>query len=129
MDLSKLHKDTQTVEITVPGTGKKTGLVIEIRSPEADEIKAIQRKWQNKALRSGRNVIGAEDIERQAIDTLVAAVDSWQWGSATWGGEKPNCTPENVRKVISDPAGSFIRDQIDRAFGDEAGFFTDSGKN
>lgn len=129
MDLSKLHVDTQSIDITVPGSGKKTGLTIEIRSPESDEVKAVQRKWQNKALRAGRNTIDADDVEKQSLDLIVAAVASWKWsGDAKWGGEKPDCTPENVRKVVSSPAGAFIRNQIDQAFGDEAGFFTDSVK-
>lgn len=130
MDLSKLASDTQWIDIFVPGTGDKTGLRIEIHSRESDEIKRVQRGWQTKALRGGRNSLTAQQIEQQAIDILVAAVANWDWGDkANWDGKKLEYNPENVSKVFNDPRGAFIRDQVDEAFGNDAGFFGQSEKS
>ncbi len=127
MDLATLTTDLATIDILMPGKNEPTGLKITLRSKDSDEIKAVNRRWQQKALKGGRNRMTVEDIEANTLEILCAAVASWEWtGKAMWDGRKPECTPENVKKVLEHKGAWFIRDQIDQALADERLFSTAS---
>lgn len=124
MDISKLASDTTTIEIKHPGTGAPIGITVEVRSPECDEIKVINRAWQNRALKSRGKEIDATEIEKQALDVMVASIASWEWADGLeWEGEKPDNSDAFKRKVLSSKSGAFILRQVDKAMGDEARFF------
>ena len=129
MDFAALFKDTTTVEIKLPD-GSPSGIVAEVRSPTSDEVKAVDRAWQNKALRSKGDAPSMEELERHGVDRVIAAIASWTWPKdATFDGQSADKTDAFKKKVLSHKGGDFILKQIVRAMGDEAGFFVGLAKN
>jgi len=130
MDLSSFEGLAQgfeegvDVEILHPTTGAKTGLVVRVASYQSERVKRIQRRLANEALkeqkRNPRKVTKVEEAEEKAHDIIVAAVISWE--GFELGGKPLECTPENVRKVVSNPDLWFIAEQIDKAADDQAAF-------
>jgi hypothetical protein len=129
MDIASLYSDTTTIEIKDPTNSKPIGITVEVRSPESDEVKAVQRAWQDKVLKSKGKDITAEDADNQAVETLIAVVASWEWDDKLkWNGKKPDNSDAFKREVLSSKEGSFILRQIDAAHGEEARFFANSVK-
>lgn len=123
MDLSDISAHSRTLEIKHPATGNPTGLVLELVPMEDDRVKAVRRKYQNKAMRGGLSV---EDLEEQTFELLAAAIIGWTWnGDLTWNGEKPKYSTAKVIDVLKSKNGPFIIRQVDKALGDEAGFFSE----
>lgn len=121
MDLGAIALPSATIEILHPATREPVGVKVVLRSRHSDEIKAVERKYQQKVLRSGRGELNVKDIEAQTLDMLVAAVEDWTWSKdAKWDGKAP--TLADVRTILADKRAAFIRDQIDRALADEALF-------
>ncbi len=138
MDVLSIKPNTITVEIKHPKTGLPIGLDVECVSLESDECKVIDRQFRNKALRSGRNAMTAEGMEKHTVSLLAAAIVGWRWyaperpkgekgpplAPATLGGDaNPALTTENKNKLLEI---AWIAKQIDGALGDEAAFFTTS---
>lgn len=125
MDILDIRPSTLTVDIKHPATGASIGLIVECVSMESDQVKAVERSLKNRALKSGWNLMTAEDIEKNAAMILSAAIVGWAWGDGlTLGGmSNPAPTAENKRKLL---AVGWIAKQIDKALGDEAAFFQDS---
>lgn len=121
MDLGAIALNSATIEILHPATREPVGVRVVLRSRHSDEIKAVERKYQQKVLRSGRGELNVKDIEAQALDMLVAAVENWEWSKeAKWDEKTP--TIGDVKTILADKRAAFIRDQIDRALADEALF-------
>ena len=122
MDLSTIAPSTVPLEIRNPGTGKATGLVLNLLSMESDAVKKVKRANTNKAINRRNRKLTADDLEENSLDLLVATVASWEWkGDAAWtGGKKPECKPEIVREVLS---LSWIRSQVEEVINDESAFF------
>ena len=128
MDLGTIALNSATIEILHPATREPVGVQVTLRSRHSDEIKAVERKYQQKVLRSGRGELNVKDIEAQTLDILVAAVEDWVWSKDTkWDGKSP--TVADVRTILADKRAAFIRDQIDRALADEALFTNASVTN
>lgn len=122
MDLSSITASNATVEIRHPGTSEPIGLTIHIRPAESREVREVRRRITNESIKSRARSITAEKAEANALDILVASVAGWAWGAdLTWGGEKLECTPANVRRVLKE--APWIKAQIDEAFGDDARFY------
>lgn len=123
MDLSAIKPDTLPVEIRHPGTGLRTGLVIECSSLESDAVRRVKRKHMDASLRMRNRKPTASELEDRMLDIYCASVVGWQWnGDAAWtGGKKLDLTPENVRAVVSTP---WIRKQIEEAIEDDQAFFS-----
>lgn len=122
MDLSSITPDTLDIEIRHPGTGEPTGLVIKAVSLQSEQVKAVTRRLQNKALRARNKVTTAETIEQNAIEILAAAVVGWTWGGeADWKGKKLEFLAGNVKIVLSE---GWLATQVDEALRDEAAFFS-----
>lgn len=121
MDISGINASTSPVEIRHPGTQELLGLTVHLRPMSDPKVKAVQRRFTNEALRKRNMKITAEQAEASRTDVLVSAVDSWEWaGDASFNGEQPECTAENIRKLLK---VDWLRDQLDEALGDEAAFF------
>lgn len=115
MDLSAIKPAPIEVPILNPGNAQPTGLVLKCISPHDASAAPARRALIDRSQRKG----GA--TESDSLDFLCALVMSWEWtGDATWNGEKPTCTPANVRKVLAEP---WVRVQLDEALGDTAAFF------
>ena len=126
-DIADVVSNNAKVEIKHPGTGMPIGLTITLLPEDSDAMRALQRKWQNDALKTrGRN-LDADKLEARTLERLVAATASWEWGvdengeSCTIGGDQPECTPINVRKLYKDHA--WLRGQVAEVLSDEAEFF------
>lgn len=127
MDLSSITASQNTVEIRHPKTQEPIGLSITLRPATCDQVQAVKRKVTNENLRMRGKSLTAEKLEANGIEMLVAAIETWTWGKdvsgeeASWGGEKLEPTPANIRKVLRE--APWIKSQVDDAFGDEAAFF------
>lgn len=126
-DISTIVASNAAVEIKHPATGMPIGLTIHLLPDTSEELRALQRKWQNEALKTrGRN-LDADKLEARTLERLVAATASWQFGAdengepCTFGGETPECTAFNARKLYKDLP--WLRNQVADALSDEAEFF------
>ena len=122
-DLADIYQPTTTFDIVHPATREPVGVTVELFSPESPEVKAVNRRLRERALRSGRGGVNYDQIESGALDTLAAAVKSWSWADGmTWHGEVPTNDAAFIRKVLGSPEGAFIRAQIDAKLASEADF-------
>jgi hypothetical protein len=127
-DIGRLDaaKDTREtgVEMTFldPRTGDDTGAVITVAAYTSERVKAkaraIVKEWERKRLRTPNYVPGMDEQERYSNALVCAAVVDWR-GFVLDGKDWP-CTPENIERLVSDPAA--FR-QIDTKAGDETAFF------
>lgn len=105
------HEDGKPVTITVS-------------SQDSPRFKAMMRLRSNKRM---DDIAGGgaamrptmEQMEIDAIDTLVAATVDW---NIEVDGAKPKCTEAEVRKLYSDPRFGWVRLQIDAFIGDRGNF-------
>lgn len=122
MDLLNIKPATQKVEILHPGTGERTGFVIEVTSLESDAVKKVGRRQTDAMIRKRKQRMSAAEIEANAAERLSAAVVGWEWkGDAAWGGKKLDATKENIATVMET---DWVRRQVEEAIGDEAAFFS-----
>lgn len=122
MDISSITATERTFEARHPSTQEPIGLRITLRPMSSPEVEKVRRKNANQRL-SGRNQkVTAEQLEANATELLVAAVVNWEWDEGTtMEGEQPECTEQNVRKVLN--SQKWIRDQVDQELADDAAFF------
>lgn len=122
MDISTIVETNRTVDILHPATHEPTGIKIEVAPMTSPAVKAVERKWANENYRTRFKTLTAEKAEAQRLDVLVAATAGWSWGGNTnFEGEKPDFTPENVRRVYR--ALPWLRRQVDDALGEDSEFF------
>lgn len=123
--LAQRFEQGRQVDISHPVTGEKTDLWVRIVSYQSERCKAAQKRMADKALRDAkrnpRKVATAQEIEDRTLDLVVAVVVDW---NAERDGKPLECTPENVRAVVSDPNLWFIAKQIDMEADDEQSFLS-----
>lgn len=121
MDISSISATAREVTIVSPATAEPIGLTISLRPATSPEVMIVKRRHTNEALKN-RGKATAEKIEANSLDILVAATAAWNWtGDLNFHGQKPELTPETVRRVYKELP--WVRSQIDDAIGDEASFF------
>lgn len=114
------------VEITVPGSKAKTGLVVQVQSMASDDVRAVSRRHDGRILRQSSarkdltvddlDQIAGENLSTRTLDMVCATVTGWVWGDDesgepfVIGGEVWEYTAENVKRLLSE--FPFIRDQI-----------------
>lgn len=105
-----------------PKTGEETGAFITVASYSSERVKekarSIVRQWEKRSKSDPKYRPGIDEQEALALATTCAAVVAWR-GFESDGREWP-CTPDNIERLVSDPAAA---KQIDEAAGNEAGFF------
>lgn len=122
MDISTLVESSRTIDITHPATHDPTGIQVEILPMTSERVQAVKRRHENEVYRTRFRGFTAEKSEAQKLEILVAAINGWTWGGNTsFEGAKPECTPENVRRVFRKLP--WFRSQVDAALGEEAEFF------
>jgi hypothetical protein len=124
MDLSELLKPVATREVAIkhPATDEPTGLVFRVRPVTDPKVKAAKHRITNARLQSRKGKLTSEQIDAQAVEIIVAAVEGWEWkGDAAWkNGKKPEFNDDNLRDVLKNDT---IREQLDAELGDIAAFF------
>ena len=126
--LARSFDEGTVVEIRHPVTGEKTDLTVTVASYQSERVKKLQRKMANAAMREQRRnpkkAATVEEVEEKAHDLMVAAVIGWSGFERD--GKPLECTPENVRAVLTNPDLYFIAEQIDKAAEDAQAFLTAS---
>jgi hypothetical protein len=116
-------EEGRDIEIRDP-EGNELGLTITVVSLKSDRVRATVRRLANarfKRMQGKSPRITVEENEEAVLETLVAAVISWD-GILDKDGKPLPCTKENVRTVLE--SYEFIRAQVDEAADDESAFFT-----
>jgi hypothetical protein len=119
-----------TVAILHPVTRLETGITVTVLGTDSDVCKKVQRKQLNRRLelqtksRSNKFSMTAEELEKEALDVLVACVVGWHTGERPEiemnEGEWLPCTPDNVKRVLTELP--WLKEQLDQEIGDRANF-------
>jgi len=106
MDLSTIKTIDREVALTHPKTGEELGLVFHLRAPDSDEVKTVDRNWQNKRLepKNRKKRITAEELENVTNNRIKAAVKGWTWTDkdTTLNGEQPKFSPKALKEMITE---------------------------
>ena len=122
MDISEIAPQARAFDILHPGNGEPIGLKVTLLPMTDEKVESARRKIQNRRLSSRSTKVTADQLDTEGLELLCASVGGWEWvGEATFKGEQPECTPENVRRVLKE--AKWIKDQIDREAGYTEAFF------
>lgn len=105
MEISGLVNPETLFDLDVehPATGEPMGIKIMVRSAGSDAAKDIVRKHTDGILAKQQKgvLVNAETIEKNEIDQAVSYVASWDWGSNTYDGKKPDSSPETIKAILT----------------------------
>lgn len=132
MDLSKLAPAKEPYFVHLKHPVKGTVLMTEetnepigifVVGTDSDEYAECERNLLDQGLalaqaRAQNQATVKPNIAERAIDTIAACVKSWK--NITLDGNSLQCTPENVRLLIT--RFRWIREQLDREIGNRANF-------
>lgn len=121
--LLRAQEEGIEVDILNPKTGDPIGLTVKICGPDSDRSRRIRRQQIEERVRR-RKPMSAVDLEADGLKIIAASVMSWNFKEGvTIDGKVPACTPSEIEAVLR--RFPFIRDQLDVAAGDRAGFMKD----
>lgn len=104
MEISGLVQNEELFRLDVehPKTGKPVGITIMVRSAGSDAAMAVVRQQTDGLLerQQRRKLIDAERVEENELDQAVSYVASWDWGSNTYEGQKPDSDPKTIRAIF-----------------------------
>lgn len=126
IDLADIRQEPIAYEITHPKTGENLGIIVKLLPMTDPAIKKVGRQIQDRKnhLNARGKTLKAEEMEEFRIQLCAAAIYGWEWyGDVTFNGSKPEFTPKNVHKVLSEK--EWFLDQIDEKVGDTKDFFID----
>ena len=125
MDLNTIQTIDRDVNLTHPKTGEELGLVFHLRAPDSDEVKDVNRAWQNKRLQpKNRNkAITSEELENVTNNRIKAAVKGWTWEDKelTLDGEQPEYSKQALNTMLKDH--TWIREFLSEECEDVTSFF------
>ncbi|MDF2797514.1 MAG: hypothetical protein K0R85_258 [Devosia sp.] len=117
--LAQAQEDGIDVPITHPSTGDELGIVIRVAGPDSSrQRKAVQKQIDARLRRRSTQPMTAEEITESSLRTLAHSVISWN--SVVIDGADVPCTYENAIALFQ--RFPFIREQVDSAAGNRAGF-------
>ena len=129
MDLSKVKPHTVDLDVTLPDTHHRVGLVLKVQSlnaPKCQEIVKTNREAIQKARDDGLS-LEDEKVQDHALNLYAASVVGWTWDEGTdWGGEVLKFNKTNVVKVLK--GADFILSQLMDVHGSQKAFFADYAK-
>lgn len=118
-DLTKVQDDGIDVSILHPKTGEELGITIRVAGPDSDRQKKARNAINNERLRMSRNKrLTAAELETDALKITAASIISWD--GVVENGEAVPLNAENATAILT--RYPFIREQLDTAVGDRAGF-------
>jgi hypothetical protein len=108
LDLSQASEEGAVMSVRHPTTNavlqdnEGNDMYIRFRGKDAKSYQAVVNKFTNdkfdKANRTRRLIGTAEEALAEEIELLSLSATSW---NILVGGEKPECTPQNVRQVLT----------------------------
>jgi len=101
IELQKIQDEGKFFPI-LDAVGSLTDLKVKIAGPDSEVQDKAQREI-NKRIAEGRRVgveTSEEAFKEMAIDKLVASVLAWE--NLEYQGKPMECTPENVRQMLTD---------------------------
>jgi HJR/Mrr/RecB family endonuclease len=104
------------IQVKHPLKGEIEGMTITLRGTDSEVIRVAEREWADMRLKAGRDrftaqgVQDSDKVERPNLELLVNLTSEWT-GFASDGKEIP-CTPENIRRIYSDPGFAWLHDQV-----------------
>lgn len=104
MEIAKLFNyDTLfTLDVLNPSTDEKVGITMKIRSAGSDEAKKVLRTQTNANIE--RRVRGklpkSEQLEQDELEKAVSYIASWDWGTNTYEGAKPDLTVDTAIEIL-----------------------------
>lgn len=117
--LSQAQEDGIDVPILHPKTGEGLGITIKVAGPDSERQKKARRAVQTERLNMSRNKRPTvPELEADGLKVTVASIISWD--GVIENGQKVELTPESATTILM--KYPFIREQIDSAVGDRAGF-------
>lgn len=123
-DISTIVAKPRDIEIKHPATREPIGLTITLLPSTSDPVVAAKRRILDESLQRISQPSAAR-MEQNSLALLEASVAGWAWkGDLTFHGQKPDFTPANLRKVVTELP--WVRDQIDAEAGKDAAFFATS---
>lgn len=124
----------QTADVTVrnPETGAPTGARITLAGPEHPVHRRIlldrNRRMRAAVMKTGRMQLDdPEDEEAAETDMLVACTLGWH--GITRGGKPLAFSADEARKLYTDPARRWLRDQVRAALLEAQTFIKRSASN
>jgi hypothetical protein len=125
MDLNTIKTIDRDVNLTHPKTGAELGLVFHLRAPDSDDVKTVDRNWQNKRLqpKNRKKAITSEELERVTDNRIKAAVKGWTWTDKelVLDGEQPKYSPKTLRAMMTNH--TWIREFLAEECEDITSFF------
>ena len=118
-----------SLELLHPSTEEPLGIKLQIRSAASKEAKAVLRKHldENTERTQKRKLIKGSVLEQQELEKTASYIASWDWGSNTWRGKKPEFSMASAIEILE--AEGWIYGQVSEAANTIANFTTDSVKN
>lgn len=114
-DLSKHQISGQAVLTPRLPSGELSDSKITLAGQDSDiyqkELVAYRREQITKAIET-KKVDEEDDTSDIELRLLVACTISWE--GIEWEGDPMECTPENVRKLYSNPQLGWLKRQVDR---------------
>lgn len=118
-DLVQAQDDGIDIPILHPKTGEELGITIRVAGPDSQRQRKARNAIHNERLLKSRNKRPtAAELDADAIRLTAASIISWD--GVVENGESLELTSENAASVLT--RYPFIRDQIDAAVSDRAGF-------
>ena len=118
--------ETISLQVALPN-GEPTDFVIQLQDTEAKPVKRVLSKWNKISNQTGRKGLSLEQKEQFSIEMLCAVIVDWE--GFTEQGVEIECSDEEKRKLLTDPALRFVRQQIDDTVGEVSNFLAMNGSN
>ena len=137
----QILKDTTTIELYLltggvarAPTGEKASdgetifeeMTVTVRRMSSGIVQRFLNKRKNSQIKSVQRskTVTAEELSEDGLAMLVFCVTAWTGFRS--GGKPLECNSTNVRTLLEDRSLVWIRDQIDRAVGDDTAYLGNS---
>lgn len=123
-DIANLTPTEGILQITHPATGEELGIAVTTLYIEDDELQRLRRGIRNRAnkLSQRGGSFKAEEEEENLHELCAKAIRSWDWGTNTFHGVKPECTPKVIKEVFV-KLPWFLR-QVNEFISEQKNFFS-----
>lgn len=130
MDIANLYNYEATfpLELVLPHTDEKTGIIFQIRSASSPEAKKVLRKHVDEITeRTQRGkLVRGETRMKHELEKAASWIASWDWGDHTYNGEVPKLTFAKAVEILD--REDWIYAQVAEAANNLANFSSASEK-